>query len=210
MEQIRKGQSIAQPVPSSSLIVKAHVFYGQNCAEGPAQPIFKDEAVSFNWAWDLAFEIENIYSSESHIEYFSKFRTFMKIFWIILTDFQYTKKFLDKTFLPPYFLSQEFPLDKPIHQKMRSEISNRLVYGFVDWKVHYKKFWPPKNWILGFGVWRRQIPRNNFCNVKARILLRMFDTEEHIEHIKTHRTHRDTEHIETHKHTGIRIVTNQS
>jgi hypothetical protein len=27
-------------------------------------------AVSFNWAWDLAFEIENIYSSESHIEYF--------------------------------------------------------------------------------------------------------------------------------------------
>jgi hypothetical protein len=63
MEQIRKGQSIAQPVPSSSLIVKAYVFYGQNCAEGPAQPIF-------NWAWDLAFEIENIYSSESHIEYF--------------------------------------------------------------------------------------------------------------------------------------------
>jgi hypothetical protein len=41
MEQIRKGQSIAQPVPSSSLIVKAYVFYGQNCAEGPAQPIFK-------------------------------------------------------------------------------------------------------------------------------------------------------------------------
>ena len=33
----------------------------------------------------------------------------------------------------------------------------------------------------------------------------MFDTEEHIEHIKTHRTHRDTEHIETHKYTGIRI-----
>ena len=65
----------------------------------------------------------------------------MKIFWIILTDFQYTRKFLDKTFLPPYILSQEFPLDKPIHQKMRSEISNRLVYGFVDWKVHYKKFW---------------------------------------------------------------------
>ena len=80
----------------------------------------------------------------------------MKPFWIILTDFQFTRKFLDKTFLPPYFLSQEFPLDKPIHQKMRSEISNRLVYGFVDWKVHYKKFWPPKNWILGFGVWRRQ------------------------------------------------------
>ena len=26
--------------------------------------------LSFNWAWDLAFEIENIYSSESHIEYF--------------------------------------------------------------------------------------------------------------------------------------------
>jgi hypothetical protein len=25
--------------------------------------------LSFNWAWDLAFEIENIYSSESHIEY---------------------------------------------------------------------------------------------------------------------------------------------
>ena len=44
-----------------------------------------------------------------------------------------------------------------------------------------------------------------FVKVKARILLRMFDTEEHIEHIKTHRTHRDTEHIETHKHTGIRI-----
>ena len=35
--------------------------------------------------------------------------------------------------------------------------------------------------------------------------MRMFDTEEHIEHIKTHRTHRDTEHIETHKYTGIRI-----
>ena len=54
------------------------------------------------------------------------------------------------------------------------------------------------------------VVRTSFCYVKARILLRMFDTEEHKENIKTHRTQRDTEHIETHKHTGIRIVTNQS
>ena len=81
----------------------------------------------------------------------------MKIFWIILTDFQYTRKFLDKTFLPPYFLSQDFPLDKPIHQKMRSEISNRLVYGFVDWKVSsLQKVLTTQK--LDFGIWRLETP----------------------------------------------------
>ena len=39
----------------------------------------------FNWAWDLAFEIENIYSPESHIEYFLNVEhlwRYFELFWL--------------------------------------------------------------------------------------------------------------------------------
>jgi hypothetical protein len=46
----------------------SYFHFSEDCAK--VRFYEKLEAVSLNWAWDLAFEIENIYNSESHIEYF--------------------------------------------------------------------------------------------------------------------------------------------
>ena len=141
-----------------------------------------------NWAWDLAFEIENIYSSESHIEYFLNLEHLWRYFELFWLTSSIQENFSIKLSYLHIFFHRNFHSTNPY--------TKRCAVKFpIDWcmGLSTEKFTTKSSSaiipILTFDLSRK-------VRTQTRKLFNLLcQGENFIEdvwHRRTHRTHKDT------------------
>ena len=126
--------------------------------------------LSFNWAWDLAFEIENIYSSESHIEYFLNLEHLWRYFELFWLTSSIPENFSIKLSYLHIFFHRNFHSTNPYTKRCAVKFPIDWCMGLSTEKFTTKSSDHPKIgfWDLASGDAKSQNPNllrtRTFCS----------------------------------------------